>query len=273
MVFESYQNATGSIAVDYRKGYVREENTNKIRCHPFFEFTLLTEGRATYADIYGVTKVPARSLILTKAREVHNPYTDTTQLYERYRIAFYPDFAGELLREGLSIDDFIGTSYKKPLTDADFAELLVYFKGIYELLKCREGNELLQGGVALVSALMKGALLTPRRQETEQSYISEVVAYIKENYQSRLTAENIASQFFVSRGKLMYDFKAYANMSLLEYITVTRVEAAKELLSAGYSVVSVAQRCGFSSSSYFIKVFSGITNMTPLKFQMKFYRE
>lgn len=273
MLIESYQNASGSIAIDYKKGYVREENTNKIRCSPCHQLLLLKEGRSTYTDSEGVTKVPERSLIFVKAREVHTPYTDTAHLYERYRIYFSASFFKELLREGLSLDAALATSYKKPLNDADFAELLVYFEGIFSALRGETGSEkqLLDCGTRLVAALLKGAALTPRKQEVEQSYISDVVAYIKENYATHLTAEQIASRFFVSRGKLIYDFKAYAKMSLLEYLTVTRMEAAKELLGAGYSVVSVAEQCGFSSSSYFIKVFSGITGMTPLRFQRQFY--
>lgn len=274
MIIESYRNASGSIAIDYKKGYVLEENTNKIRCYPCYKFILIKEGRSTYTDSEGVTKVPERSLILVKAQEVHNPHTDTAHLYERYRISFSPDFARELLREGLFPDAALAASYKKPLNDADFAELLLYFEGIFSALKgeAESKNQLLACGTRLVAALLKGATLTPRRQEIEENYVADVVAYIKENYATRLTAEQIASRFFVSRGKLIYDFKAWAKMSLLEYITMTRVEAAKELLSRGYAVVAVAEQCGFSTSSYFIKVFSRITGMTPLKYQRQFGR-
>ena len=68
----------------------------------------------------------------------------------------------------------------------------------------------------------------------------------------------------------MYDFKEYCNMTLLDYITLTRIDAAKELLLNGYSVTVASDECGFSSPSYFIKVFRSITGMTPLKFQIKF---
>ena len=44
-----------------------------------------------------------------------------------------------------------------------------------------------------------------------------------------------------------------------------------ELISvkADTTVAATAEKCGFSSSSYFIKIFSKITNTTPLKFQMQ----
>lgn len=275
MIMESYRNASGSIAIDYKKGYVLEENTNKIRCYPCYKFLLIKEGRSTYTDSEGVTKVPERSLILVKAQEVHNPHTDTAHLYERYRISFSPDFARELLQEGFSLDAALATSYKKPLNDADFAELLVYFEGIFSLLKGQTGSkdQRLACGARLIAALLKGAELMPRRQEVEENYIADVVAYIKGNYAAHLTAEQIASRFFVSRGKLIYDFKAWAKMSLLEYLTVTRVEAAKSLLARGYAVVAVAEQCGFSTSSYFIKVFSRVTGMTPLKYQRQLQRQ
>ena len=61
-------------------------------------------------------------------------------------------------------------------------------------------------------------------------------------------------------------------MNVLEYITITRIDAAKDMLIKGYSVAATAEACGFSTSSYFIKVFSEITRTTPLKFQYRWYK-
>lgn len=54
-------------------------------------------------------------------------------------------------------------------------------------------------------------------------------------------------------------------MSVGEYVTITKIEAAKNMLSSGYSVAAISEKCGFSSPSYFIKAFFRVMGMTPLK--------
>ena len=54
-------------------------------------------------------------------------------------------------------------------------------------------------------------------------------------------------------------------MSVGEYVTITKIEAAKNMLSSGYSVAAISEKCGFSSPSYFIKAFFRVMGMTPPK--------
>ena len=272
MIFETYESPCGKLCADYMKGYVLLESTNKIQCHEFYEILLMERGQATYSSNDGVVKVGDKTLIFTKAREVHNPYTQSTPMYERYKIAFYPEFFKGYLDGNASISDIIASSYKKPLEDGDFFELKTYFKRIFDSLKSGKCDNLALS-TFLMCILIRGKEAEMRTEDNETNYVSDVVDYIKQNFSTHLTIDGIASKFFVSRGKLIYDFKEYANMSISGYVTVTRIEAAKELLLQGYSVGFVGERCGFSSPSYFIKVFSEITKMTPLKFQAKFYKK
>ena len=139
-------------------------------------------------------------------------------------------------------------------------------------MKRGEGDTLREK-LYLLSALAKGKRALPSERENVEHYIEEVIEYIKENYRDRITYESLAARFFVSRGKLIYDFKEFAGMSVLEYLTITRIEAAKGMLSNGYSVAAASESCGFSSPSYFIKVFSSITGTTPLKFGTRFLQK
>lgn len=269
MIREEFSSADGRMQVDYVKGYIKRENTNKIWCHPQFELLVIVRGNITYNDKKGVTKISDKSVVFFKAHEVHNPCVDETALYERYRVIFFGDAANEILSDSFSLNKELSVSYKKGLSDADFNEILGYIKSLYDIVRSGEEDKLRER-IYLISLLMKGASVQPRIEAVEKNYISDVVEYIKSNFNTRLTAESLASRFYVSRGKLIYDFKDYCDMTLLEYVTLTRLEAAKEMLLSGYSVSAASEACGFSSPSYFIKVFSGIVGMTPLKFQTNF---
>lgn len=271
MYTDIHEGKESGIISDYMKGHVLPKITNSIHCHDEYEFLLIVSGEITYSDNRGSIKMRDRSLVFTKAHDVHNPSASTEKLYERYRICFKAE-ALSGLPYSEEISSLVSESYKKLLSEEDFSELLVYFKGIYESMKKGEGSPLREK-LYLLSALAKGKSALSEERENEEFYIKEVIEYVKENYNTHLTIDSLASLFFVSRGKLIYDFKAYAGMNLLEYITLTRLEAAKEMLLSGYSVTAAAESCGFSSPSYFIKVFSGIVGQTPLKFQINFFRK
>ena len=122
----------------------------------------------------------------------------------------------------------------------------------------------------LILALLHAADTPDKPREHEESYITEVVKYINNHLNENPRIEAIAAAFFVSKSKLTADFKAYCNMSIHEHIAVERVERSKELLRAGYRVAAVAETLGFSSASYFIKVFTALVGTTPLKWQLRF---
>jgi AraC-like DNA-binding protein len=271
MFNEIYKNREGNVLADYMKGFLPPKKESEIHCHEEYEFLLIVSGEITYADNKGVIKMREKSLVFTKAHDVHNPWTSSERLYERYRIVFTKDaFCGLDFPD--EIADLISASYKKSLSDDDFDELLVYFRELYEIMKEGGENKLLEK-LYLISALSKGKRALHEEKENEYHYIKEIIEYIKINYKKRISYESLATMFFVSRGKLIYDFNAYAKMSILEYLTITRIEAAKGLLSRGYSVTAASEECGFSSPSYFIKVFSQITGITPLKFQVRFLQK
>ena len=271
MLNEIYKSADGSMLADYMKGFIPPKKESEIHCHEEYEFLLIVNGEITYADNNGVIKMSGKSVVFTKAHDVHNPWASSERMYERYRIVFSSEaFCGMNFPE--EIARLTSTSYKKNISDEDFSELLVYFKGIYDSIKSGEPDRLTEKNY-LISALSKGKRALPRERENEKHYVEDVIEYIKEHYSERIGYEDLAARFFVSRGKLIYDFKAYAKMSVLEFLTITRIEAAKGLLSCGYSVSSASEQCGFSSPSYFIKVFSQITGTTPLKFQVRFLQK
>lgn len=63
-------------------------------------------------------------------------------------------------------------------------------------------------------------------------------------------------------------FKKKSGRTLKEYCNILKINDAKVLLeSSDMSVTEAAQMSGFNNFSYFIKVFKGMTDMTPLKWR------
>ncbi|MBE6560973.1 MAG: helix-turn-helix transcriptional regulator [Ruminococcaceae bacterium] len=97
----------------------------------------------------------------------------------------------------------------------------------------------------------------------ELSYIHEVLRYIVENIGEDLRAETLAQRFFISRNKLMQDFRSVTHGSVHEYIRIIRTAHAKNLLSEDLPISVFAQRCGYTYVSAFIRMFRAVEGMTP----------
>lgn len=206
------------------------------------------------------------------AHTLHNPFVQNSHPYERYRIRFYPDFADGIITQPHLMSEALKNPYIKQLNKNDFNEIYSITKGLFKIADKDSKNEfdILNECMHIAMIAVKGNNATAIPYSPHISYITDILSYIKDNYNKPLTIQTLADHFFVSKSKLIYDFNNYCRISILEYITMTRIEAAKEYLLQGWSVVATSGACGFSTPSYFIKVFSRITGLTPLKFQMKY---
>lgn len=94
-------------------------------------------------------------------------------------------------------------------------------------------------------------------------YIQELMHYVVEHLDEDLRVDVLAKKFFVSRTKLIADFRSATRISLHRYVIGIRTAQAKIWLARGQSVTETAQRCGFSQESAFIHMFRRETGLTP----------
>lgn len=257
-------------SVEYlTKKNIKPEDTNKIHFHPFNEIVIIKKGVVHYATDKTVTHLDGESIIYSPEHTLHNNLVLSNNPYERYRIRFDSAFFKDILKENFSFDELLKKPFVKQLTKKDFDEIYSLAESLYKLNGTSDKDRL-NKCIHLGMILFKSSNAQTVQNTQNGSYITDILDYIKENYNKPLTLQSLADRFFVSKSKLIYDFKNYCRMNCLEYITMTRIEKAKEYLLKGWSVTATATACGFSTPNYFIKVFSGIIGITPLKFQFKY---
>ena len=105
------------------------------------------------------------------------------------------------------------------------------------------------------------------RFRTERSMppqINKIVSYIKENYTSPITLDDICKNMNMSKQYCMRIFKKHMNTTINDYILDLRMRHAAYLLSYTYMNVSqTAEYLGFSGTSYFSRVFKGYYGVAP----------
>ena len=100
--------------------------------------------------------------------------------------------------------------------------------------------------------------------------LDQVHAYLEEHYAEKITLEDLAEHFFISKFHLSREYKKTFGSTLFNDLTGRRISHAKSMLRfSDDSVESIAQACGFQDAGYFIKVFKRSENMTPLEYRKK----
>jgi LacI family transcriptional regulator len=107
---------------------------------------------------------------------------------------------------------------------------------------------------------------------TDDPLVSRAQHYIETRRQERLLVGDVIRALGTNRVTLGKKFQRHLDVGLQEYILSRRVEYASDLLrEGGTSVEKVADICGFSSSSYFSRVFKKVAQRSPGSVRRKRY--
>lgn len=116
----------------------------------------------------------------------------------------------------------------------------------------------------LISHILTENMLKPDSGEV----LPKAVAYIQSHLDQDLSIKQISNGINVSKSVLYKRFQSRFHCTIGEYINKKRVERSVQLLtSTSLSMEEISQQCGFSSASYFTKVFKQHMGITPLKFK------
>lgn len=136
------------------------------------------------------------------------------------------------------------------------------YRSLYQLTnaaQCRGWMEHLRDGLC--------ELLQSRRQSYKERVVSNVKEYIRANLDKRLTLNDVAASFGFSPNYLSQLFAKYADCGFVDYITETKITAAKTMLNDGsLKIYEIAEHLGYESAFYFSKVFKKITGQSPREY-------
>lgn len=112
----------------------------------------------------------------------------------------------------------------------------------------------------------------PKRTASEER-IRTMIHYLEENFSLEITVSDIAATANVSPRECSRCFKHQLGTTPMDYLLSLRINKACEMLqNTDYAISDIAMRCGFSSSSYFTKLFHAKSGVTPRQYRMMLTR-
>jgi len=103
---------------------------------------------------------------------------------------------------------------------------------------------------------------------TDALRIKAMLQYISEHYAEQITLDEIAAAAHIGAREGSRCFKRQMNMPVFNYLLDLRIDRACEFLRLSrMPITEIASRCGFSSASYFTKVFRERMHITPREYR------
>ena len=106
-----------------------------------------------------------------------------------------------------------------------------------------------------------------RENSLEYDRIKKILSYIEENYQNKITLNDIAGHIHLCESECTRLFKRHMNTTLFVFLQEYRIERSLEFLQDDQPVSAVADKAGFSDPNYYSKVFAKIKGCSPREYR------
>jgi AraC-like DNA-binding protein len=147
----------------------------------------------------------------------------------------------------------------------------------------REMQQPAAGSAAVIDAMLRVFLIACCRNAMEEgivpslsdkapppAWVLDTCRYLDENYQEPITLDLLAARVHISKGYLCRAFKKQMGLSVVQYLTERRIQAAMQLLqNTDDKILSVALDAGFGDLSHFNRIFKKLTGFSPTAYRKK----
>jgi len=185
-------------------------------------------------------------------------------------LQFIPELEliGELIRKSKSGISFYGDTKKfigSELVLMDKKNPFDKMLSILKILQCLARSEEYE----LLNA--DGVTLIIQNQNEER--INKVYQYVKDNYESDITLEEISKIALLTVPSFCRYFKKYTKKTFTQFVNEFRIRQAIRLIAVGNKSISeIATEVGFNNFSNFSKQFKRVTGGPPSKYKKSMYQ-
>lgn len=101
----------------------------------------------------------------------------------------------------------------------------------------------------------------------DQSRLKKVYEHLEQTYHQSIDIEEVAALVNLSVPAFCNYFKKMVSMTYTDFVNDYRIRKACQMLLTPKSMLDISFECGFSSQSYFSKVFRKVRGKTPMEFR------
>ena len=203
-------------------------------------------------------------VIVVNPNVIHYTGTDERLVYSCLIID--PDL---LKQVGINYDELTFTELlREPSLNQAFKELKeIYLQKSYPFKITLLYSVLLKILVELSSHCERNTVTATQGKAFEN--VKATIRYIRENYASKISLDDLSRALRADKYTLCRDFKRIAGQTIVEYTNRYRTQKAADFISDGYTVAEAARACGFENLSFFTKTFKKNIGVLPSSYKKK----
>lgn len=225
----------------------------------YFILEYIVSGKG-YLKINGkLHTLQANDVYLLEPGSSHEYFADRDDPFKKYWVNFKSDVFFNIFSE-YDLDKIY------VFHDVDISEEMTK---IFELEKVSLYNDQIykEASKHLFTIFMK--LAEKNQIKTHGSTVAQqILAELDKSIDSNISIDEICNTLFISRSKLIREFKKYYDVTPHAYLMNRKVAFSKMLLqNTSHSIKSIANHLGFADEHYFSNVFKTKTGMTPSEYR------
>ena len=235
--------------------------------HSQYEFLFVKSGKAMVESNTTVLEIEKPTLVVHKPFSLHRVNAAEDSVYDRYLIIISDELLNKIkgLIPHFSFFSNAGTAVI-PFEDEFASSVFEQLDEICHDFRNEKKHQTLLKTALLLLSITDHAEEKGISQPPSEGYIGEVIKYISTHYAEDITIDALADYFFVSRSKLISDFKKSIGVPIKKYTVFVRISNAQYFLNQGKSISETAALCGFYDNSHFISTFRILTGKTPKEY-------
>ena len=274
-VFDPRQNMLGP-QMEAFHNYDDTERVVDLHHHDFYEIYYFISGDVEYR-VEGRTYILQKGdLLLISPGVFHQPMVRPGVPYERIVLWINRTFLAQFAEQGVDLSacfDPSGAVLLQPVAYQRSTLAMQLEELCTEQRSDKYGKELYCQALfiqILTQINRMTAIDAPKSDsQSEPELVGQVLAYIAAHYQEKLTLQQLADHFYVSKYHLSHTFSSQVGTSIYRYILLKRLLAAREQITDGISPSEACQNCGFQDYANFYRVFKAEYGVSPKAFSAK----
>lgn len=232
-------------------------------CHKNYELLYIVRGKGQCIVEGSEYPLSDGALFIFRPFEYHYVRVESSAVYERYVC----NFLGEILMEAVKKIPLLtkksnGIYFPKEALDNNFCNVLSAGNSYFER-NSPASAESEAMSISLVNSLLLMVSDAGGDAADDGGLIGKIIRHLNRHITERISLEETANQFFISKYYLCRLFKRQTGLTVTSYINSKRIAMAQHLISRGEPPTTVAFEVGFGDYSTFYRAYVKETGRSP----------
>lgn len=227
-----------------------------LHSHAYFEVCLFIAGEGVYCIESSEYPLQPGDIVLLRPGEAHYIRVSPNVPFERILLSFGQNFFTTIDPEKELSPPFWGreSGRRNLYRPADFPDLQLG-EHFYNMEQNTARHHVMTHLLALLQNLNLAFQRMPSYEQSKETLETAIIRLINDNYHLELSLQELSDRFFISRAQLCRRFQKATGTSIGRYITLKRLNAARQLLLQGRTASEVCAMCGFKDYSTFYRAY------------------